>query len=176
MYENAALLNTQAIELASKGDFHEAIACFKRAISIEKFNYLLWFNLGITYREAGDLIAAKEAVEKAYTLENKDDEVIETLALLWFHLGNEKKALKYCHEGLMLNNKNSRLWNTFGVVLFSCKQYEKAAESFEYAVTINPYYYDALYNLRDTYSELGNEVGVKMCNAQMKQIKNSGQK
>ena len=60
MIESCEKLNNQAINLAASGDFEEAIACLKRAITIEKENYLLWFNLGITYRDAGDLQKAKE--------------------------------------------------------------------------------------------------------------------
>ena len=66
MLENCEKLNNQAINLASKGNFEEAIACLKRAITIEKENYLLWYNLGITYRDAGDLYNAKVSVEKAF--------------------------------------------------------------------------------------------------------------
>ena len=45
-----------------------------------------------------------------------------------------------------------------------------ACEAFENAVTINSYYYDALFNLRDTYEELGNKAGYQMCVEQMKNI------
>ena len=66
MLETSENLNNQAIELASQGDYAEAIACFQRAISIEKENYLLWFNLGLTYRDAGNINGARAALEKAY--------------------------------------------------------------------------------------------------------------
>ncbi|MBO5100545.1 MAG: tetratricopeptide repeat protein [Treponema sp.] len=171
MTESASLLNRQAIELASKGEYKEAIACFKRALCMEKFNYLLWFNLGVTYRDAGDLIQAKEALEKAYSIEQEDDEVIETLALISFNLGDKEEALEYCAEGLSLNERNAHLWNTLGVIYFNDEKYDKACEAFENAITINPYYYDALFNLRDTYEETGNQIGYYECAKQMKYIK-----
>ena len=65
MRESPENLNTQAIELAQQGNYPEAIACFKRALSLERYNHLLWFNLGITYRDAGDLQKARHALEKA---------------------------------------------------------------------------------------------------------------
>ncbi|MGI5059148.1 tetratricopeptide repeat protein [Treponema pectinovorum] len=172
--ENASQLNTQAIEFASKGDFKEAIACFQKALSIERNNYLLWFNLGVTYRDAGDLIRAKEALEKAYEIEEYDDEVIESLAMLNYNLGFTEEALELCEEGILKNEANARLWNTFGVILFNNKNYTRACFSFEKAITINPYYYDALYNLRDTYEELGNTTGYAQCVEQMKSIKTDG--
>lgn len=170
MHENPELLNSRAIELAAHGEYSEAIACFKRAIAIEKSNYLLWYNLGITYRDAGQLSLAQEALEKAYAIEDNDDEVLEMLALVCFDSNQFDEALQYCAEGLDLNPANAHLWNTMGVVYFNRSEYTLACEAFEHAVTINPYYYDALYNLRDTYDELGNKAGVAMCQRQMQQL------
>ena len=88
MIESSEKLNNQAIELAAKGEYKEAIACFIRAISLENQNYLLWYNLGLTYRDSGDLEAAKAAIEKALAINPEDEEIIETTATLSFTLGN----------------------------------------------------------------------------------------
>lgn len=170
MRESPEMLNTQAIELASHGEYAEAIACFKRALEIEKTNYLLWFNLGITYRDSGDLTLAKASLERAHELESEDDEVIEMLALVCFDAGFADESLQYCAEGLSLNPMNAHIWNTMGVIYFNRNEYDLASEAFEHAVSIHPYYYDALYNLRDTYDELGNKAGVAVCIEQMKQV------
>jgi hypothetical protein len=45
MDKEAVKLNEQAIELSSRGNYKEAIACFLSAIHIEKKNRLLWYNL-----------------------------------------------------------------------------------------------------------------------------------
>ncbi len=170
MKENVSSLNTQAIELASAGNFSDAIACLKRAISLEKHNYLLWFNLGITYRDAGQLKQAFYALSQAYEINDEDDEVIEMLAIVCLNLGLADEALEYCQEGLKLNNQNAHLWNTLGVIHFNTNNFEDACTAFEQAVTLNSYYYDALYNLRDTYEELGNKTGYEQCVSQMKNI------
>lgn len=170
MRESPETLNSQAIELAAHGEYREAIACFKRALEIEKTNYLLWFNLAITYRDNGELELAKDALEKAYYIESEDDEVIEMLALVSLNCGADDDALRYCAEGLELNPSNAHIWNTLGVIHFNHGEYESACEAFEQAITINSYYYDALFNLRDTYDELGNEAGVALCNKQMNAI------
>lgn len=170
MTENVMSLNTQAIELASSGQYAEAIACLKRAISLEKYNHLLWYNLGITYRDAGNLRAAKSALLNAHEINEDDDEVLETLALICFNQGQNEEALSYCLEGIANNPENAHLWNTIGVIYFNANDFPMACEAFENAVTINSYYYDALFNLRDTYEELGNRVGYEMCVEQMKNI------
>ena len=43
MTERADKLNNHAIILAADGEYTEAIACFKRAIIIQRDNYLLWY-------------------------------------------------------------------------------------------------------------------------------------
>lgn len=170
MLENSEKLNNQAIVLAQKGDYDEAIACFKRALVMENKNFLLWYNLGLTYRDAGDLEKAKNAVQQAYYINPGDEEVIETLAVLCYTMGKLDESMGYCAVGLKMNDHNAHLWNTVGVLYFNQTDYPDAAEAFEQAVTINPYYYDALFNLRDTYEELGNKAGYNECVARMNAI------
>lgn len=174
MIENPEKLNTQAINLASKGEYAEAIACFKRALTIEKKNYFLWYNLGVTYRDAGKLQKAKEALLVAYKLEEEDEDIIETLVHVCFLMNDLEEALMFCAEGLEYNCQNAHLWNNSGVIYFSKGDYEIACEAFERAVMIDPNYYDALYNLRDTYEQLGNKNGTKECAEKLKNLSQGG--
>ncbi len=170
MLESSEKLNNQAIVLAQNGEYKEAIACFKRAISIERQNYLLWFNLGLTYRDAGNLEDARTALEKAEEINPDDELVLETLAALCYSMGDDGEAMYYCMLCLDVNICNSHIWNTLGVVYFNRKDYGNACEAFEQAVSIDPYYYDALFNLHDTYEELGNEAGTAECARRMSEI------
>lgn len=174
MLETPENLNTQAIELASQGYYKEAVACLNRAITIDKKNYLLWYNLGITYRDMGKQRDAKKAFLQAYELNYIDEDLLESLSLISFSLNDLEDAFRFCYEGLDLNPTNHHCWNNLGVFNFSKKDYEEAATSFETALSIYPHFYDALYNLRDTYLELGNKEGAKECTRYMQNIKSSG--
>lgn len=174
MIENAAILNDQAIKLNQAGSVQEAIACLARAITIDKDNYALYYNLGLTYRDNGNLQEARNMLEKAYDLCDYDDEVVETLAMLCWTLGDFSSALYYCEEGLDCNPNNSHLWNTYGAVLFNQEEFSDAEEAFENAIMINPNYYDALYNLRDAYEETGNKRGVMEISLKLREIEKSG--
>ncbi len=171
MQENPELLNTQAIELATAGSFQEAVACLKRALAIEKNNYLLWYNLGITYRNAGDLYGAKQALIRAVELDDTDADVYETLGLICYAMEEYSLAYFYYCEGLELDNNNAHIWNNIGVLHFAQENFELASEAFEKAVSIYPHYYDALYNLRDTYKEMHNETGAAICDEKLKQLR-----
>lgn len=170
MIERSDKLNNQAILLASDGSYTEAIACFKRAIIIEQNNYLLWYNLGVTYRDCGKLDEAVASMKKAWQLKKDNSEVLETLATLCLQLKNIKDAIYYTNIGLNQFPDNPHFWNLMGVCFFQEKQYVEASESFELAVSENPYYLDALYNLRDCYEELGNIKGSKICDQRIKEL------
>lgn len=172
MKETPDTLNSQAIELAAQGCYSEAIACFKRAISISKENYLLWYNLGVTYRDSGNLELAKDSLTQAQQLTTEDAEVYEALAHVLFLLGDYSESLEVNVEGLELFPNNAHIWNNIGVLYFTNGEYSAASEAFEQAVTLYPYYYDALYNLRDAYNQLGNIEGSKECDNQLKKIAN----
>ncbi len=174
MTENSENLNSQAIELASRGEYPEAIACFVRAISMDRTNYLLWYNLGVTYRDSGNLAGAKEALEKAYDLNDTDTDILESLSLICLSQGEFEDAFDYCTEGLSIHQENAHLWNTLGVLHFQKHNFDKASEAFESAVTIDPHYYDALFNLRDTYTELGNTIGAQECATRLSKLTSPG--
>ncbi len=171
MLETSDSLNNQAILLTADGSYKEAIACFVRAIIIDKNNSLLWFNLGITYRDCGNLEQAKLALKKAHKLDPDSEDIIEELAIICIMQKNYDESMMFCREGILLNDCNPKFWNTIGVCEFNKYNYESACEAFENAVILNPYYEDAIFNLRDTYEKLGNKKGYAECNARLKDLK-----
>lgn len=171
MLENSEKLNNQAVHLASKGEYEDAIACLKRAITVENSNYLLWFNLGLTYHDAGNISLAKAAMEHAYRINPYDEDTLDSLASFCVSAKTFDEAILYCAQGLELNPVNPHYWNTSGVIRFQQGDYLEAAEFFEHAVSLSPHYYDALFNLRDTYQELNNQAGVQECNRMLESIK-----
>lgn len=174
MESNAEKLNDQAIDLAAQGQYREAIACFLSAIRLDKKNYTIWYNLGITYRDSGDFDAAKDALTAAYKLAPENEDILETLSLVCYADSEMEDAYKWAYKALEVNFLNPHVWNNIGVFHFSEGEFEEAAESFEKAVSVYPHYYDALYNLRDTYIELGNKLGAKECDDKLKELSDKG--
>lgn len=170
MIEQPEKLNNQAILLAADGAFNEAIACFKRAITIQKDNYLLWYNLGITYRDAGKLLDAQTSLATAFSIAPENMDVEETYATVCLMNNKLDDVRAICTEGLDFNPLHSHLWNLLGVAEFQSQNYNEASEFFEQAVYINPYYTDAIYNLMDTYTELHNKKGAQECAARIREL------
>lgn len=170
MIEEPEALNNQAIILATSGDYPSAIACLKRAIIISQNNYLIWYNLGITYRDSGDLKNAIHSLKKALQLAPDNQEVLETLATVCVMAGDFPSVLRYAAKGFELNIENPAFWNLAGVAYFNIERYTDASEHFEQALSLNPYYQDALFNLRDTYYELNNKIGARECDKRLKEL------
>lgn len=161
--ETAQILNDQAVRLAHDGDYEDALLCFSRAIEMESDNSLLWYNMGLTYRDSGKDQEALEALKTAHSIDETDEDTLETLATVCLALGDTDAAKNWCAEGITLDEVNPHFWNTMGVAFFNESDYEMASNLFERAITLNPYYYEALFNLKDTYITLGNSVGAAEC-------------
>lgn len=163
MRESAENLNDCAAVLAASGQHTEAIACLKRALLLDQGNPCLWFNLALSYRATGDLPGAKSALLRAGAGNPHDVDIIDTLAVVQHELGEDSYAERAYLMALELEPYNGRVWNNYGVLQFSQKRYKEAVTSFEKAVTLIPDFADALYNLRDTYDELGNTTARDTC-------------
>lgn len=171
MKEQSYILNNQAILLASDGKYSEAIAFFKKAISLEQNNYILWYNLGITYSDAGKLEEAKNSLSVALKLSPENSEVQEALASIYLMQKEFHNVHRICDRGLDFNPYNLNLWNLKGICEFQEENYENALLYFEYVISLNPYYLDALYNLKDTYSVMKNKNGEAECNKKIHELK-----
>lgn len=171
MLEKPEQLNNNAILLSAQGNYEDAIQHLKRAITLERENKLLWFNLGLTYRDQGNMDEAENALKMAHSIDSQNQEILETYATVCFAKKKLALAKQLCMKGLELNNENPNFWNLLGVVHFNKEDYDEACKYFEMAITINPFYADALYNLRDTYIELNNKQGQLAIQKQIDELK-----
>lgn len=155
MKETAEYLNDSAVLFASEGSHWEAIACLKKGLLLEPENGILWFNLALSYRAIGRRSESRTALMNAVEANPADPDIIDTLAVVLHELGEDSAAEDAYLKALDLAPGNGRIWNNFGVLQFSQTKYTDAASSFEKALSLIPDFEDALYNLRDTYDELG---------------------
>lgn len=172
MIECPEELNNQAVKLARDGNFPDAIAFLRRAITLQKNNHLIWYNLGVTCRDSGNLKEAHKALSMAYKIDSSNEDYADALATLCIAMDNNEEAQTIAVEFLDRNPYSARIWNTLGVCFFREENYGSASEYFEQAVLLNPYYEDALYNLRDTYSMLNLKSGEEECEKRLKEIIN----
>ena len=165
--------NNKGAEFSAKGKYNEAEKYFKLALELAPDDCFILYNIGFVFLKKGDKKEFKKWFELA--LDNAGNSLKGALALdcglSCFDAALYKEAEKYYDIAFpLLCAKSGRgdkrkaaaqkgacaeYWNRVGVLSFVTGKYMKAKECFEKAVSLRPDYADALYNLADTYDELG---------------------
>ncbi len=84
--------------LANKGQWDEAIACFKKAIELDPKNGLAWENLGLVRRAKGQLDDAIACLKKAIELDPKR-------VVAWDNLGGARRSKGQWDEAIACYKK-----------------------------------------------------------------------
>ena len=152
--ENTAALNSSGITLTEANRPYEAISLFQKALAVEPENPLLWLNLGIAQQKTGEYETALKSFINCIQIDNEMATAWGAIGLIYYELEQLDKAEDYFQESLLRDRNSPKVWNNLGVLYFNLGSYEEARDCFEEAITLNPQYYDALYNIRDTCREL----------------------
>lgn len=99
--------------------------------------YRIFYLKGRDFEKKEDYINALENYRKAYELDNSNVGVYEGLAYSSYRLYDYVYAKKYLDEALGKNITSPYLYNTYGLVLSSEKNYSKAIEYFNKAIAAN---------------------------------------
>jgi len=170
MEETPEYLNDRAVMLASEGLHEEAIACLKKGLLLAPSNGILWFNLALSCRALGRRDEARDALLKAARDKPLDVDILDTLGVVLHELGEDASSEECYRNALDIDPGNGRIWNNYGVLQFSQERFAEACASFEKAITLIPDFDDALYNLRDTYEELGRVEDMQKCAAMLERL------
>ena len=163
MQETADFFNDSAVMLAAEGCHSEAIACLRRGLQLEPFSSLMWFNLGLSYYALDDKDNSRHALYEAARCNPFDADIWDTLGVVLHETGEMEASRLAYTKALELETENGRIWNNYGTLLFNEEKYEQARRAFESALTLDPNAEDAIFNLRDTYTMLGNKKLARKC-------------
>ena len=156
--------NNKGAELSAMGKYDEAEENFKLALELAPDDYFIPYNIGFVFLKKGDKKEFIKWFDLAFENANKlvtidAGNLKRTLALdcglACFEAAIYNEALKYYDIAFSLGESSDEYWNRVGVLSFVTGKIEKAKECFEKAVSLKPDHADALYNLADTYDELG---------------------
>jgi tetratricopeptide (TPR) repeat protein len=121
--------------------YANAIAFFKKSISIDPSPALAWYNLGLTYgknSQLRDLDKARTALQEAVRLDPE-------YANAWHQLGNTyiamrdiDRALDAQRRAIRLNPENANAWAMLANVHLVSGQIEKAFEASQQAIRLAP--------------------------------------
>jgi tetratricopeptide (TPR) repeat protein len=164
------------------GKYSEALKCYNKALEINPYFSLAWYNKGLTLYELGEYSEAIDCFERSYEYEsnydfylamdtkriaeymlnNPDAKKIDLKSIvIWYNkgttlvdLGKYSEALKYLDRVLEIFPNFATAWNNKGVALEELGNLSKAIECYDRVLEINPNDALARNNKRTAQSKL----------------------
>lgn len=158
--EKAVQLNTKKSVVYSnlgnvydmQGEYNKAIRTFQRAIILDPNNLDAYNNMGIVYVRQKEYTKARKFFMKAVELEPNFTEAFNNLKLIEDLKESGTRHEKDVEE-ITADFKDPKQYNSQGNFYAKLKEYEKAIESYQRAIQIDPNYAVAYYNLGNVYRD-----------------------
>lgn len=91
--------------LSNKGDFEKALTVFKRIIGKgTEYQALAYLQRGLIYFKLEQIQNAEEDFLKAYTLEKKNNNILYSIGLFYYLMGDIQRASKYLSDLLTIQS------------------------------------------------------------------------
>ena len=147
--------------LESKTDIAQEL--YNQVLKIDPNHLFALNNLGIIFKELGQIQKAKNCYERAIRINPNYADALNNLGIIFKELGQIEKA-KNCYEkAIRINPNYANALNNLGVVFGKLRDNQKAKDCYEKAIKINPNYADAHNNLGILFKELKNYQKAKDC-------------
>lgn len=166
-----------------KGDLHQAIALYEKALKIDNLNNQVRFNLANLYYQSGNLNEARLTFEKIIEQEPGFGPTYYSLALLLVELGDEKTAVSRLEKAKDLMPDNLRVYYNLGLLYNKMGENSLAERSLAEGLKLNPADENLLYALAYHYHVTGeakkaSNIALKLVNLypnnrQYQEFKNS---
>jgi len=148
--DSASESDIQALQWYNTGvaatDPMRKIECYRKAVAIRDTFYEAWFNLGTALHAAGQEEEAVKAYQKALTLQPGARPVIRNLGRVLLNLNQTEAAVSVFQQAIS-PNAPAEVYNDLGVALTRAGRHDAAEAAFREAVSRNPDYAPAQYNL-----------------------------
>lgn len=122
-----------------KGDFENAIACYKKAIEIKPNDPVPLVNLGLAYSKEGDIEDAIAAYEKAVETKPSYTVAHTRLANLYLQLGDFSNAVTYCKKAIEIKPIDPSAHFLLAKLYVTMGEKQKAIKALEAGIKYAPY-------------------------------------
>ena len=140
--------------LASKGEWDEAIASYRKSVEVNPDFADVYHCLGDALVETGEKEEAIRVYQKAIEIEPNLWEVQHKLGNLWQEVGQLDEAVAAYEKSIELKSDFCWSFNNLGDVLVKLEKWEEAAGAYRQAVELNPDFPWGHYKLGDVLVEL----------------------
>jgi len=135
---------------ANLGNYIKAEKCFLKTLKLSPQSFQTWSNLGLAHLRQNKYNPAIQAFKNSIKINPGHVDALCNLALTYVQLGKPGKGISYCKKAININKNNYLAHNILGLC-YQGSDKNKAIASFNIAVELNKYHYDAYHNLIDTY-------------------------
>lgn len=142
----------EAQEQFIKGNFAEAENLYQKFVELQPNNVVALANLGVAQFRQGKLTAAQLALEKAIAVDPKDAFSLTTLGAVMIEQSRIEDAIGYLERANESQADDPITLNYLGVASSQLGQFGKAEQSLRRAITVNPEYAEAHFNLAVIYA------------------------
>jgi tetratricopeptide (TPR) repeat protein len=136
------------IALARQGKTDEAMVYYQEALRIKQDDETTHNNLGVALAGKGKFDEAIVHFQQALRIRPDYPHANQNMAGALARLGKMEEAIGYYEKALKLDRENAVTHNNLGLALADVGRDQEAIGHFQEALKINPYYEDAINNLR----------------------------
>lgn len=161
---NVALFYLASV-FAELGEADSALHYFKRVVElgtsdlehIDNYNTSVE-NVATLHQMLGDWDSSIVWYEKLREIDPENSDALFAMAEAYSEMGDDAAALQIYDE-VLANAAAMNALDLFNIggKLFNAAEFDKAVTAFEAGLEKNPYYRDALFNLANTYLEIGQD-------------------
>ncbi len=142
-----------ARSLFNQGDMAGAKSWVEKALQYNPQNYRAWYDLGFVQSKT-DKVAALSAYEKAVSIQPNFALGRRELGMLQFQQQNYAEAAKHLAQAVELGLSDAKLFNFLGIAYSRTNRPQKAIESYQRALRIDPQLAEAHLNIGYAYEGL----------------------
>jgi tetratricopeptide (TPR) repeat protein len=132
------LQNNLGVVLEERGEFEQAIDCYRQALRDNPRFMQAHNNLGNALSATGHWQEAEAEFFSALQLSPSNSDVLDNLADNYFHQGKIGEALAANAKAIKADRYNPQLYADFGRKLAANKQFDQATICFKNALVLNP--------------------------------------
>lgn len=145
-------LITEARDQFVRGNFAGAEELYEKFVELQPNNVVALANLGVSQFRQGKLTAAQLALEKALAVDPQDAFTLTTLGAVMIEQNRIEDAIGYLERANGSQADDAITLNYLGVASSQLGQFGKAEQSLRRAITVNPEYAEAHFNLAVIYA------------------------
>ena len=144
-------LHETAKTFMRQGDYANAILILNRGLQHDPQNIEMVKDLGMSYYFQKENAKALEVIKPLLDRDDADDQLFQIAGNIYKQLAMPKEAEKNYKKGLKKFPSSGPLYNEYGEILWSQKEYQDAVSQWEKGIEMEPSYSKNYYNAAKYY-------------------------